>query len=102
MSEKYLESWRNYFNHAEQNFKDNPQFDGPPDYFDYDFVMLSQDFMEELEELNKTNVSKEQIDSNTALVVLTFKVSLTKMSYQLSLVEGKWQIDDIENTTGQE
>ncbi len=102
VSEKYLESWRDYFNHAEQNFKDNPQFDGPPDYFDYDFVMLSQDFMEELEELNKTNVSKEQIDSNTALVVLTFKVSLTKMSYQLSLVEGKWQIDDIENTTGQE
>ena len=102
VSDKYIESWRDYFNNAEQNFKDNPQYDGPPDYFDYDFVMLSQDFMGELEELNKTNISKEQIDTNTALVVLTFKVSLMKLNYKLSLIEGKWQIDDIENTSGQE
>jgi len=102
LSEKYLSSWRDYFDKAAQNWKVNPQFEGPPDYFDYDFIMLSQDFTEELKELNLSNATLNQIENDFAYVVLNFKVSPMKLSYQLSHNGGKWQIDDIQNISGQE
>lgn len=39
----YLTSWRTYFRRYDDTLRLNPQNDGPPAGFDYDFLMLSQE-----------------------------------------------------------
>jgi hypothetical protein len=95
ISQHYLNYWRSYFKEADENFKKNPENEGPPAYFDYDFVMLGQDIIDrkELQEAKaKANVSF--YDSSKALVLMPFNEN-DKMQYFLSNNNGKWQIDSI-------
>ncbi|OWY22026.1 hypothetical protein C7N43_06335 [Sphingobacteriales bacterium UPWRP_1] len=101
ISGTYVENWRNYFSRADDNFRQNPQFEGPPDFFDYDLVMQSQDFEEDFDSPNRQQVVKEWQKKNNAGVVVFFPYSGLKLSYRLSFTEGKWQIDDIENISNQ-
>lgn len=101
ISGTYVENWRNYFARADENFRQNPQYDGPPDFFDYDLVMQSQDFEEDFGSPTRQQVVKEWKKRNKAGVVVLFPYSGLKLSYRLSFTAGKWQIDDIENISNQ-
>lgn len=93
ISQHYLNHWRSYFKEADENFKKNPENDGPPAYFDYDFVMLGQDIIDR-KELQETKARVSFHDHSKALVLMPFN-EYNRMQYFLSNNNGKWQIDSI-------
>ncbi|MEI7597436.1 MAG: hypothetical protein WCK02_16930 [Bacteroidota bacterium] len=96
LSEKYIEQWRTYFKQCDLSFKKNPQNDGPPEGFEYDFVMFSQDYEDDLAKLNKINIGKYKGDSNKFYLTIIFP-STQSLEFFLSINDGKWLIDDINN-----
>ncbi|MBV4355798.1 hypothetical protein [Pinibacter aurantiacus] len=93
ISQHYLDYWRSYFKQADEDFKKNPENDGPPAYFDYDFVMLGQDIIDR-KELQEAKAKVSFPDHSKALVLMPFSEN-DKMQYFLSNNNGKWQIDSI-------
>lgn len=96
ISDKYINKWRQYFKKCETDFKNNPQFDGPPEGFEYNFVMWSQEYEEDLANIDKSKIIKQKIDRNKSNLTLEFP-SNTKLIYWLTNENNKWFIDDIEN-----
>jgi len=94
ISEKYIDQWRKYFLDADKNFKANPSNEGPPDNFDYDFILCGQDDPG-LNELDKTKFEILETDKDKSIVLVTFPTSM-KYKYYLGKYDGKWAIDDIE------
>jgi hypothetical protein len=95
ISEKYIDKWRNYFKKCDQDFKANPSNDGPPDGFDYDLVMLSQEEEQPLKTIENAKVISQSILNNNATIKMYFP-SGDKYIYRLTKSVGKWEIDDIE------
>jgi hypothetical protein len=95
ISDKYIDKWREYFKKCDKDFKDNPSNDGPPEGFEYDLIMLSQETEENLKHLEKTQVVESKITDNTALLNLHF-INGDNMQYKLTKDNDKWLIDDIE------
>lgn len=50
LSEKFLNTWRNYFRECDDYFIQHPQYDGPPDGFNYDLILNTQD-VDEMENI---------------------------------------------------
>lgn len=100
VSEEYLQYFRDYFRKADHVLLTEPQYDGPPAYFDADLVMLAQDFPTQEAELQAALVQQEQIDGNNAQVVLIFEEYGMKLYYKLTQKNGKWLVSAIENLGG--
>jgi hypothetical protein len=92
MSEEYVRLWMDYFYSREKTFEEFPQYEGPPEGFDYDLVLLTQEpdlvfnhadeFKYELKELNETTA------------VMRF-YSYHTYDVELSNINGVWFIDYI-------
>ncbi|HEX8514565.1 MAG TPA: hypothetical protein VF868_00090 [Bacteroidia bacterium] len=95
ISPKYIDKWREYFKKCEKNFEANPSNDGPPEGFEYDFVMLSQETEDNLKDLEKTQITDSKISENTSVVNLHF-INGDNLQYRLTKTNDKWLIDDIE------
>ena len=101
ISDKYMNKWRKHFTQADKDYKSNPQFDGPPEAFDFDLIMCSQEYDDDLKNIDKARVVDEV--TNSVNSVLTFEFpSKMQLEYTLSNNKGKWEIDDIQNVTRQE
>lgn len=72
------------------------QYDGPPMGFDADLIMLSQDF--DLNFLDQVKINTHPGGTYNAHVMLEFPYGL-KLAYAMSLENGKWLIDDIQNVS---
>ena len=98
ISEAYLNKWRDYFKTCEANFKKNPQNDGPPDGFEYDLVMLSQEYDDDLNNINKALIDIKPASNSTFLVTCKFPSSMT-LGYTLAKENDHWLISDIQNNS---
>jgi hypothetical protein len=96
VSEKYLETQREYFKECEKHFKENPANDGPPYGLDYDLIMLSQDYEIDLANTDKIKVEEIYKKNNQSKLKLLF-FGGGKIDVTLSKTDGKWLIDKIEN-----
>lgn len=94
VSTKYANKWRDYFKKCEQHFKEHPSNEGPPEGFDYDFILFSQEDPG-LNELNKTKMELVKREGNSVQLLIHFP-SDYHYKYQLSLEDKHWLIDDIE------
>lgn len=93
VSDKYLNDWRNYFKKADEQFKITHQNEGPPEGFDFDLIMWSQDF--DLAEIEKVK-TLEALNGDHATVTVEFPYHY-KLQYSLSKQNDKWLIDEIKN-----
>lgn len=93
ISDQYLNTWRNYFKKADEQFKITHQYDGPPEGFDFDLIMWAQDF--DLSEIEKAK-TLEELNGDHATVTVEFPYQY-KLQYSLSKQNDKWLIDDIKN-----
>jgi|GEM_PF-2021402 hypothetical protein len=95
VSNVYLDSQRAYFKRCNDSLLKNTQNDGPPYGFDYDLVMFSQEYDEDLAHLEKARIKFQEVKGNTATLTLTFS---TKQQLQFSLKKkgGKWMIEKID------
>ena len=96
LSNKYADKWRDYFIKCDQHFKEQPANDGPPEGFDYDFILFSQEDPG-LSELHKIKFDVLNKDTNSALILIKFP-SDYQYKYHLSKFGQQWKIDDIEPT----
>jgi hypothetical protein len=98
VSSAYIEKWKKYFLEADKEFRKSPQNDGPPAHFEYDLVMQSQDFEQNLASVEKSKIASRSIDGNSASAELTL-LSGQKLKIRLSKQGRSWLIDEIVNAT---
>lgn len=96
VSNQYINSWQDYFQKSEQAFKDSPQHEGPPQGFDYDFVFNSQDYEEELTQMEQLTITPLSIDSQKSTLLVAFPTS-HQLKFGLTKQADKWMIDQIKN-----
>lgn len=94
LSDKYIKDWQKYFLESQKNFEENPQNDGPPEGFDYDLVLLTQEIDETLSSIENPKIIKVTESEESYIVTLNVFMEL---SFRLSKVNGKWLIDKIEH-----
>jgi len=94
VSESYIIDWRKYFEKCDKDFKQNPQNDGPPEGFDYDFILLTQEIDETLTAIEKPKMIFSKVSENKATVKIDIMMVLT---FHLSKTKGVWLIDKSEN-----
>ncbi len=90
VSENYINEWRKYFKICDNDFKKNPQNDGPPEGFDYDFILQTQEIDETLNAIEKPKMIYSKISKNKATVEIDIMMILT---FDLSKINGIWLID---------
>jgi hypothetical protein len=97
ISDRYIRRWRAYFKECNENFRKNPQDDGPPDGFEFDLVMWSNsDYEEELSALDRIEVVDSHQETKDAIVVIKF-LGGRKLRYTLTKAKNMWKISQIEN-----
>jgi len=98
-SEKYFEALRAWFKEADENFKSNPQNDGPPEGFQYDrFFLTQEDFLQDIKNIDNIKITGKLLKKNNADVHMHFPHCDMTYRYCLSYKKGKWQIDSIINS----
>ena len=94
ISDKYVDKWRRYFQEREGHFKKNPQKDGPPDGFEFDFILWTQEIDETLEKIDQPKLMEVKESSSSSIVKVDI---MMRLGFTLSKSNGKWLIDNIEN-----
>jgi hypothetical protein len=93
---KYIEKLRKYFLKCEEDFKKTPQKEGIPKGFESDLVIISQDYEDDLANLDKVEIVSEYIRSNnTSTVQLKFREG-SAINYELGKENNKWIIQNME------
>lgn len=90
ISDIYLQGERAEFLEIAKELKENPQTDGPATGFDYDRVLLAQDW----DDLDKAKIVKVDESGNSSVVVANIAMPL---ELSLTKTDGKWLIDKIVN-----
>ncbi|MBK8699251.1 MAG: hypothetical protein IPN29_06760 [Saprospiraceae bacterium] len=95
ISDTYTTLWQTYFNSKEEAFTINPQNEGPPEGFDFDLVLITQEPELIWNAIPKLKFRIIEHHGNKALIEMTgewiYEIDLSKN-------KGKWQIDYIATT----
>jgi len=94
----FLNQYRQKYVDGAEYFKQNPQNDGPPYGFDYDYFFMTQDDYEpDLKNISKIKFDSAPKDKSTNYV--SFHLDICGMTYRYTLKKeaGDWRIDKIEN-----
>lgn len=94
VSTEYLNHWREYFKKCDKQFTKLHLSEGPAEGLEFDYVMLVQDYGDDLNELNRAKVLKTRIINNTAYVTVEFLYK-DKYLYKLTKYNNQWLIDGI-------
>ena len=94
VSPRYLDDRREYFRQCEQSFRADPQSEGPPRGFDYDFVFQSQDYATELGQMEKLTVTSLAATPGQATLLVAFPTG-HRLTFWLTGAGNEWLIDRI-------
>ncbi len=94
VSKRYLDAWRQYFRQCDQSFRADPQREGPPRGFDYDFVFQSQDYATELTQLEQLTVTPLPATPGQATLLVAFPTG-HRLTFGLAGAGNGWLIDRI-------
>jgi len=100
VSNNYIIHWRQYFRESDKHLKDNPQNDGIPDDFNFDFVTWSQEYEDALNQIDNIKFINLEIKDHKAEVVIQFYPKVYpdyKLQFYLTNQNGYWLIDSIQN-----
>ena len=92
ISEKYTEIWFQYFKDKSAYMKENLQKEGPPDGFEFDLVLITQEPELILNEIEKLQFAVGKIDGNKALLQMAGE---TGYEIEMEKDNGKWMIEYI-------
>jgi hypothetical protein len=92
---KFIDRLRNHFLKCEKDFKDNPQNSGTPRGFENDFLMLDDNFMNDLNNLQKIEILDEAIRSNASATVKIKFPSGNVRVYDLAKQNDTWMVSEI-------
>jgi hypothetical protein len=93
VSEKYLKSFRDYFQNADQDFKNDPVNEGPPAGFDYDIILYTQE--PEIVFENRHQPEAYVISVNQDHATVQYLAGGFGLQFTLSQYHQQWLIDAI-------
>ena len=96
LTDGFLNEFRAYFKERNVAFQLNPQFEGPPDGFEFDLILLNQDVDKQLESLNTLQIGKVTISQDQALIGFTL---IDTYEFRMAQQNGRWMIDEILNSS---
>ena len=99
VSPAFMQDWEKHFLKADKQFKVIPKNDGPPENFEFDLILYSQEVDDDLNNIGKTKVASKTIRADTALVILKLP-SGQKLKFKMSMASKKWLTDRIEKPAG--
>ncbi|MBD0260223.1 MAG: hypothetical protein ICV83_31290 [Cytophagales bacterium] len=94
VSPRYLDAWHAYFRQCEQSFRADPQSEGPPRGFDYDFVFGSQDYGTELTQMEQLTVTPLPAAPGQPMLLVAFPTG-HQLRFWLAAAGNGWLIDRI-------
>lgn len=92
LSSNYKKLWQDYFYSKAEWWKINPQTEGPPEGFDYDLVLLTQEPELFFDKPDSLLYKVEEI--TPTLAVISVKADWT-LFFEMTYEKGKWKIDYI-------
>jgi hypothetical protein len=95
ISQEYIRLWREYFQSKAENFKTNVQNEGPPEGFDFDFVLHSQEPELIFQSLEKLRYTMDEMSNTKAVITVHSEWEDWKYSVELSKINKIWYIDYI-------
>jgi hypothetical protein len=95
ISQEYIRLWREYFQSKAENFKTNVQNEGPPEGFDFDFVLHSQEPELIFQGLEKLKYTIEEMNNSKAVIIVHTEWEDWKYAVELSKIKNLWYIDYI-------
>lgn len=96
ISEKYIKKWENYFKICDSKFKSTPQNDGPPEGFEFDFILWNQEPKYTLENVDSLKMIEVLETPFNATVKIDIASSILK--FDLTKEKEKWLIDNVEHS----
>jgi hypothetical protein len=95
ISDNYVTIWMQYFNSKAEYFITNHQSAGPPEGFDLDFVLHSQEPELVLKNLKMLTYTSRTMNQNTREVIVHTQWDDWKYVVELKKINKKWHIDYI-------
>lgn len=95
ISHSYIKKWRTYFEKYSEQYKTALYSDGPPDSFEYDFILNTQEIDETLHRIDNIEILECIIIDNVHQLV---KINIIPSALTFSLSYNPdigWLIDDI-------
>ena len=96
ISDKYVDMWRRYFKSVDDDLRKTPQTNTPVKGLDFDFVMWSKDYDDDLAKIEKSTVEYQSVANNQATIVIGLP-TVGRVKYKIRKEGDKWQIDDIKD-----
>lgn len=93
VSDEYIKLWNQYFESQAERFKTYPQNEGPPEGFDMDLVLLTQEPDMLLDNIKKLKYTVVFIKKDTAEIWVLTPWKTWNYSVELSKVNNRWYID---------
>ncbi|MBL4577076.1 MAG: hypothetical protein JKX74_01310 [Flavobacteriales bacterium] len=94
VSDKYIRDWTDYFSERQQYFEENLEYDGPPSGFEFDFVLLTQEYDKTLAAIDNPKLINIEIKESRAIVKIDI---MKRLSFTLTKSTDRWLIDHIDN-----
>jgi len=96
VSDKYVDMWRRYFKSVDDDLRKTPQTNKPVKGLDFDFIMWSKDYDDDLSKIEKSTVEYQSVANNQAIIVIGLPTA-GRVKYKIGKDSGKWQINEIKD-----
>lgn len=96
VTDNYIDKWREYFDKCNDNLRKSPQTETPVKGLDFDLVMLSKDYEEDLARIERTSVEWQNVSNDVGSITVSLP-SAGRLKYKIMKQDGKWLIDDIKD-----
>ena len=96
VTDSYINRWRAYFRRCNDNLRKTPTTEAPVQGLDFDLVMLSKDYEDDLNGFEKSTVENVKLADDMGSITVGLP-TVGRLKYWVSKQDGKWQIEEIKD-----
>jgi hypothetical protein len=96
VTDNYIARWRAYFRQCNDNLRKTPSKEAPVPGLDFDLVMLSKDYEDDLAGIEKSTVENQKVANDQGSITIGLP-TVGRLKYWINKQDGKWMIEDIKD-----
>ena len=97
VTDNYIARWREYFKKCNDKLRKTPATEMPVKGLDFDLVMLSKDYEEDLVRIERSTVEWQSVANDVGNITVGLPATSGRLKYKIAKQDGKWLIDDIKD-----
>jgi hypothetical protein len=97
VTDNYIAKWREYFRKCNDKLRKSPATEMPVKGLDFDLVMLSKDYEEDLVRIERSTVEWQNVANDVGTITVGLPATSGRLKYKIAKQDGKWLIDDIKD-----